>query len=118
MAVCGSTCSASQPIIGPPMACPPISTMMYRLMTRPRMAMLELIWTSWLAAVRNIRHQNPASTIAAPNHTMDGASEARHSISPYIPAPSITERSRSSRRRAEVMAPASAPRATSAFSRP
>ena len=33
----GPACSASQPIIGPPIAWPPISTMMYRLITRPRM---------------------------------------------------------------------------------
>ncbi|MNI82635.1 hypothetical protein D3C73_1393670 [compost metagenome] len=63
-------------------------------MTRPRMLMLELVCTIWLAAVRNIRHQNPARTMVTLNHTMVGMSEETQSIRPYNPADVTTERNR------------------------
>ncbi|KSU76945.1 hypothetical protein AS031_10215 [Pseudarthrobacter enclensis] len=87
-------------------------------MTRPRMAMFELICTSWLEPVRNIRHQNPDRTITAPNVASDGASAARQSVAPYIPAQNTTDRRRRCRRRVEATAPMRAPAATRAFSIP
>ncbi|MCY1378796.1 hypothetical protein D9M69_664600 [compost metagenome] len=87
-------------------------------MTRPRMLMLELVCTIWLAAVRNMRHQNPASTMVTLNHTMDGISDEAQSMRPYNPAEVTTDRNRSCRRRVDATAPISAPSATMAFSRP
>ena len=53
------------------------------------------VCTIWLAAVRNMRHQNPAKTIETLNQTMDGITDDRQSIKPYSPAESTTDRNRS-----------------------
>ena len=110
--------SVTQPMSGPPSGVPPTKTIMYRLITRPRMTGSVASWTVALAVVLKVRPKMPIGTSRTAKSQNAGASEASISSRPKTRAAATSIRSRVRVRRAASRAPIREPAAIRVLSRP
>src|SRR3954449_5344584 len=110
--------SPTQPTMGEPSGVPPMRTIMYSAITRPRMAGATLIWKVAFAEVIMVSDAMPMTGVQTAKETYDGRSPATISATPNATAARITSRCRIRPRRAASSAPDSEPIASVVPRRP
>src|SRR3954464_4839201 len=112
-----ATC-ATQPTSGAPIGVPPMNTIKYNAITRPRITGETDNCTLVLAAVDSVSVKNPNGTRTAKNVQYDGISAATTSSTPDAAAAMNTNRRAGLPRRADASAPSREPNAYVAEIRP
>src|SRR3954463_2065234 len=112
-----ATC-AIHPTSGAPIGVPPMNTIRYNAMTRPRITGDTDSWTLVFAEVDRVSVKKPNGTRTAKNVQYDGISAATISRTPYAAAAMNTNRRAGLPRRADARAPSREPKAYVAEIRP